>query len=47
MVISDGCENLFSEINTDASFESDDSNISKDDFLFGYAGEPKYKEEEL
>lgn len=47
MEISDGSESLSSKINTDGSFESGDSNISKDDFSFGYATEAEYKEEEL
>ena len=47
MEISDGRESLSSEINTDGSFHSGDSDISKDDFLFGYVGEPEYKQEEL
>ena len=32
MEISDGHESLFSEISTDGSFESGDSDVSKDDF---------------
>ena len=47
MEISDGHECLFSEISTDGSFESGDSDISKDDFLFDHIGEPEYKAEEL
>ena len=45
MEISDGNGSLSSEINTGGSSESVDSDITKDDFLYGYAGEPKYKEE--
>ena len=36
-----------SEINTDCSFESVDSDISEDDFLRGHVGEPEYNKEEL
>lgn len=43
--ISDECESLSSEINTDDSFESGDSDITKDDFSCGYIGEPEYNEE--
>ena len=45
--ISDGHESLFSEISTDGSFESSDSDISKDDFLFDHVGELEYKVEEI
>lgn len=47
MEISDGSESLSSKINTDGSFESGDSNISKDDLSSGYVWEPEYNEEEL
>ena len=47
MEISDGHESLSSEINTDGSFETGDSDVTKDDFSFGYFGEPEYIEEEL
>ena len=47
MEISDGHESLFSEVSTDGSFESGDSDVSKDDFLFDHVGEPEYKAEEL
>ena len=47
MEISDGRESLSPEINTDSSFESGYSDISKVDFSFGSAGKPEYKEEEL
>ena len=45
--ISDESESLSSEGNTDGRFESGDFDISKDDFLCGYAGEPEYNKEEL
>ena len=45
--ISNECERLSTEINTDCSFESADSKYSKDNFLFGYAEDPEYKEKEL
>lgn len=45
MEIYDGHERFSSEINTDSSFKSGDFDISKDDFSFGYAREPGYKEE--
>ena len=48
MQMSDGRdESLSSKISTDSSFESGDGNISKDDFSFGYVGEPEYKKEAL
>ena len=47
MKISVQRESLSSEIIVDVRFESGDSNISKDDFSFGYATEAEYKEEEL
>ena len=47
MQISDGHKSLSSEISTDGSFESGDSDISEDDFLFGYVEELEYKKEEL
>ena len=47
MKISVQRESLSSEIIVDGRFESGDSNISKDDFSFGYATEAEYKEEEL
>ena len=47
MKISVQLESLSSEIIVDGRFESGDSNISKDDFSFGYATEAEYKEEEL
>ena len=47
MEISVWRENLSSEIIVDGSFESGDSDISKDDLSFGYATEAEYKEEEL
>ena len=37
----------FSEINTDGSSESGDSNINKGGFSRGYVGEQEYKTEEL
>ena len=45
MEIPHGSESLSSEINTDDSFESGDSDITKDDFSCGYIGEPEYNEE--
>ena len=45
--ISDESESISSEENTDGRFESGDFDISKDDFLCGYAGEPEYNKEEL
>ena len=45
--ISHESESLSSEGNTDGRFESGDFNISKDDFLCGYVGEPEYNKEEL
>ena len=47
MEISVWRESLSSEIIVDGSFESGDSDISKDNFSFGYATEAEYKEEEL
>ena len=47
MEISVWRESLSSEIIVDGSFESGDSDISKDNFSFGYATEVEYKEEEL
>ena len=45
--ISNGHKNLSSEINTNISFESGDSDICKDDFLFRFTGQLEYKDEEL
>ena len=45
MEISDGNESLSSELNTDGSSGSSDSDIAKDDFWCGDVGEPKYNEE--
>ena len=47
MEISDGIESISSEINTDGSSESGDSDITKDDFSCGYVREPEYNEVEL
>ena len=47
MEISNGSESLSSEINTDCSSESGNSDITKDDFSCGYVGEPEYIKEEL
>ena len=47
MEISDAIESISSEINTDGSSESGDSDITKDDFSCGYVREPEYNEVEL
>ena len=39
--------NLSSQINTEGSFESDDSDISKDEFSFRYVGELECKDKKL
>ena len=47
MEIPDGSESLSSEINTDGSSGSYDSDVTKDHFSCGYVGELKYKNDEL
>ena len=47
MEISDGSKSLSSEINTDGSSGSYDSDVNKDDFSCGYVGELEYNKEEL
>ena len=47
MEISDRTKSLSSEINTDSSSESGDSNITENNFWCGYVGEPEYDKEEL
>ena len=47
MEIPDGSKSLSSEINTDGSSGSYDSDVTKDDFSCGYVGELEYKKEEL
>ena len=47
MEIPDGSKSLSSEINTDGSSGSYDSDVTKDDFSCGYVGELKYKNDEL
>ena len=48
MKISDGSESYLStEINTNGSSKSDDSNINKDNFSCGYVGGREYNKDEL